>query len=76
MHTEPLSVGELTRYLDELFSSDEVLSDLWIEGEVVEAIVSRAGHCYFTMADADTSGSSPAVPIASAGNAIERAPCC
>ncbi len=49
----PLSVGDLTRYLQELISSDEVLTDLWIEGEVIDATVSRAGHCYFTVADED-----------------------
>jgi len=51
--TPPLTVGEITRYLTEIFANDDLLSDLWIEGEVVEATVSRAGHCYFSVAEAD-----------------------
>jgi exodeoxyribonuclease VII large subunit len=49
----PYSVVELTDYLSDLLDSDEVLANLWIEGEVVESTVSRAGHLFFTMGDSD-----------------------
>ncbi|MGE3798984.1 MAG: exodeoxyribonuclease VII large subunit [Thermomicrobiales bacterium] len=47
----PLSVGDLTRYISDLIATDDLLADVWIEGEVIEATVSRAGHCYFAIAD-------------------------
>ncbi|MBX3069732.1 MAG: exodeoxyribonuclease VII large subunit [Thermomicrobiales bacterium] len=51
MRAAPLTVGEVTEYLQHLFDADELLSDLWIEGEVVETFVSGAGHHYFSVAD-------------------------
>lgn len=44
-----LSVDAITEYLQSLFDSDELLTDIWIEGEVTETFTSRAGHVYFTL---------------------------
>ena len=51
MDPRPITVGELTAYIQDLFAADEVLNDLWIEGEVIESVTSRAGHVFFTFAD-------------------------
>jgi exodeoxyribonuclease VII large subunit len=48
-----LEVGLLTTYIKELFELDEVLADVWVEGEVSEAFQARSGHFYFTMRDAE-----------------------
>ncbi|MCL4534671.1 MAG: exodeoxyribonuclease VII large subunit [Bacteroidetes bacterium] len=44
-------VSEVTRYLRELLDADEVLQDLWMEGEVSNFSRSSAGHVYFTLKD-------------------------
>ncbi len=49
-----LAVNELTEYLVELFESDPVLADLWIQGEVSNFTRSAAGHCYFTLKDSES----------------------
>jgi exodeoxyribonuclease VII large subunit len=49
-----LTVGLLTAYLRELFESDELLADTWIEGEVSDLFRSRAGHVYFTLTDGES----------------------
>ena len=47
-----LRVGEVTRYLRDVFDSDPRLQSIWIEGEVSNFTRSSAGHCYFTLRDA------------------------
>ncbi len=49
-----LAVNELTEYLVELFDSDPILTDLWIQGEVSNFTRSAAGHCYFTLKDSES----------------------
>ena len=49
---EIYSVSQVCRYLRESLEVDELLKDLWIEGEVSNLIVSSAGHHYFTLKDA------------------------
>jgi exodeoxyribonuclease VII large subunit len=44
----------LTSYVRELFEQDELLTDLWIEGEVSNVFESRASPTYFTLTDADS----------------------
>ncbi len=51
MGPTPLSVGDVTLYLQELLSGDDNLADLWIEGEVTEVFTSSAGHVYFSLRD-------------------------
>jgi exodeoxyribonuclease VII large subunit len=49
-----LSVGLLTSYVRELLEQDDLLADLWVEGEVSGLFQSRAGHVYFTLKDSDS----------------------
>lgn len=46
-----LPVGEVTAYLKALLGSDDLLSDLWVRGEVSNLSRSAAGHTYFTLKD-------------------------
>ncbi len=46
-----LHVGEVTTYLKALLGSDDLLSDLWVRGEVSNLSRSSAGHTYFTLKD-------------------------
>ncbi len=45
------SVTDLTHYLRELLTSDELLQDLWVAGEVSNLIHHTSGHVYFTLKD-------------------------
>ncbi|HLX35319.1 MAG TPA: exodeoxyribonuclease VII large subunit [Candidatus Limnocylindrales bacterium] len=46
-----LKVSEATRAIATLVRSDELLRDLWIEGEVGRVTISTAGHAYFALKD-------------------------
>lgn len=46
-----LRVGQLAIRLAEHIQSGDEFKDLWIEGEVVQARASPAGHVYFTLRD-------------------------
>jgi len=46
-----LTVSEITSYLKTLLQADDVLRDVWVEGEVSGLTRSSAGHCYFTIKD-------------------------
>jgi exodeoxyribonuclease VII large subunit len=50
---QPLTVSELTSYIQDVFAADELLGDVWVEGEVTESSRSRGGHVFFTFADDD-----------------------
>jgi exodeoxyribonuclease VII large subunit len=45
------TVSDLTRYLRDLFASDELLQDIWVSGEVSNFIHHTSGHVYFTLKD-------------------------
>ncbi len=45
------TVTDLTRYLRELLESDEVLQDVWVQGEVSNLSRPASGHLYFTLKD-------------------------
>ncbi|HMO58942.1 MAG TPA: exodeoxyribonuclease VII large subunit [Roseiflexaceae bacterium] len=49
-----LSVAQLNTYLRELLDTDEILADIWVEGEVSNLSRPASGHCYFTLKEADT----------------------
>src|SRR4051812_36251303 len=49
-----LAVNELTGYLVELFESDPILSDVWVQGEVSNFSRPSSGHCYFTLKDSES----------------------
>ena len=46
-----LSVTDLTRYLRELLDNDEVLSSVWVKGEISNFSRPSSGHIYFTLKD-------------------------
>jgi exodeoxyribonuclease VII large subunit len=46
-----LRVGQLALALAEHIQSGDEFKDLWVEGEVVQARTSSAGHVYFTLRD-------------------------
>lgn len=46
-----LDVGSLATYLKDLVESDEVLADMWVEGEVSSFTIAASGHGYFTIKD-------------------------
>ena len=50
-----VSVTDITRYLRQLMESDEVLQDLWVEGEVSNLARPVSGHIYFSIKDANAS---------------------
>jgi exodeoxyribonuclease VII large subunit len=49
-----LTVTELSFYLRELLDADEILRDIWVEGEVSNFNRHSSGHCYFTLKDGDS----------------------
>ena len=49
------TITDLTRYLRELFESDEVLQDVWVQGEVSNLSRPASGHLYFTLKDSSAS---------------------
>lgn len=48
-----LSVSQLTGYLRQLLESDEILQDLWVQGEISNLGKPSSGHLYFTLKDGD-----------------------
>jgi len=46
-----ISVSDLTRYLRMLLESDELLQEVWVEGEVSNLSRPASGHIYFTLKD-------------------------
>jgi exodeoxyribonuclease VII large subunit len=46
-----LSVSEITRYLRSLLENDEVLQDVWVQGEISNFSRPSSGHLYFTLKD-------------------------
>lgn len=48
-----LTVSELNTYLRELFDADDIVRDIWIEGEVSNFVRASSGHCYFTLKEGD-----------------------
>jgi len=53
--TISLSVSDLTRYLRQLMESDEILQNVWVQGEVSNLARPASGHIYFTLKDAGAS---------------------
>ena len=46
-----LGVSDLTRYLRQLLESDEILQDIWVQGEISNLSRPSSGHIYFTLKD-------------------------
>jgi exodeoxyribonuclease VII large subunit len=51
---QSMSVSDINRYLRELMESDEILSDLWVQGEIATLSKPASGHIYFTLKDANS----------------------
>ncbi len=49
------TVSQITSYIKGLFLQDELLQDIWVEGEISNFSRAASGHCYFTLKDADAS---------------------
>jgi Exodeoxyribonuclease VII large subunit (EC 3.1.11.6) len=48
-----LTVSQLNTYLRDLLDADDLLSDVWVEGEVSSFNRHFSGHCYFTLKEGD-----------------------
>ncbi len=46
-----LTVSGMTQYLRALLESDEILRDIWVEGEISTLSKPSSGHVYFTLKD-------------------------
>ena len=46
------TVSELTAHIKALLMDDDLLRDVWIEGEVSNFVRYSSGHCYFSLKDA------------------------
>lgn len=46
-------VNSLMRYVRNVLESDEILADIWVQGEVSSLYQHRSGHVYFTLQDGD-----------------------
>lgn len=53
--TPSLSVTELTRYLRDILDTDEVLRNVWVQGEISNFSRPTSGHLYFTLKDGGAS---------------------
>lgn len=42
-------VGLLASYLRQMLDGDDLLADIWVEGEVTNLFPARSGHLYFTL---------------------------
>ena len=45
------SIKEITKYIKRVLSRDEILSDLWLSGEISNFYHHDSGHMYFTLKD-------------------------
>ncbi|MGI8607790.1 MAG: exodeoxyribonuclease VII large subunit [Candidatus Dormibacteria bacterium] len=45
------SVSEVASWIKEVYSQEQGLQDLWVEGEVTGFKLAASGHCYFTLKD-------------------------
>src|SRR5438105_5793377 len=48
-----LSVTQVSRYLKEVLETDDILQDIWVQGEISGCRTYSSGHCYFTLKDAE-----------------------
>ena len=49
-----ITVSQLTSYLRQVLESDELLQDLWVEGEISNFTRASSGHLYFTLKDSQS----------------------
>ncbi len=53
--TPSISVSDVTRYLRQVLESDQLLSSVWVVGEVSNLSRPSSGHLYFTLKDSGAS---------------------
>ena len=53
MVVQVLPVSTLNAYIQQVVAADDILADLWIEGEITQITHARSGHIYFTICEAD-----------------------
>ncbi len=46
-----LSVSQVSRYLKDALEADDILQDIWVQGEISDCRTYPSGHCYFTLKD-------------------------
>jgi exodeoxyribonuclease VII large subunit len=51
--THVYSVGELAQHISDVLERHDVLRDVWLRGEVINASRSPAGHYYFSLKDGE-----------------------
>ena len=49
------TVSQVTTYVNEVLSYDDVLRDIWVEGEIANVARPASGHAYFTLRDGTSS---------------------
>ena len=53
--TPRLTISQLNAHLRAVVESDDVLSDVWVQGEISNASRAASGHFYFSLKDANAS---------------------
>jgi len=48
-----VSVSELALYLKELLDRNDILQNIWVQGEISNCKVYSSGHCYFTLKEGE-----------------------
>jgi exodeoxyribonuclease VII large subunit len=51
----PLTISQLNHYVQELLGTDDLLRDLWVQGEISNFIRAASGHIYLTLKDGQSS---------------------
>lgn len=51
MVLQVLPVGTLNAYIQQVLAADDILADVWIEGEISSITYARSGHVYFKLCD-------------------------
>lgn len=54
MVVQVLPVGTLNAYIQQVLAADDILADVWIEGEISSITYARSGHIYFKLCDDDS----------------------
>ena len=49
------TVAQVTKYIRDVLEGDQLLADLWVNGEVANVARPGSGHVYFTIRDSDAS---------------------
>ena len=49
------TISQISSYVKTLFTADDVLTDVWVTGEVSNFKLHTSGHCYLTLKDATSS---------------------